>query len=381
MEIIHIFCELTTLKLSAVLLGRCNQLTRMNYLLKRSFVLFLFFVLACSEQKIEEEEAVQNNQLAQNQYTQVKTSSATKGTFYYYVSANGKFEAPRDQEILAEAGGRIAKLYIQEGMRVKSGQLLMQLDDREAQLKVRKAEIALESAKLNFENEMLGSPGLSERVDENAAAIKARIMVSGGVSAAEVDLESARLELERHRLNAAYDGVITDLKVSEKEYINAGKEICSIYENGFMYLKAKVLENDIGMIEVSMPVKVKAAALDYELEGTVESINRRVDENGMCAVNIRVDSKAIIPGMSAVAEVKIPKQSRLMVPKDAVVIRSGRPVVFTVENNIARWNYVKTGLDNGREVEILEGIEEGAIVITTNNLQLAHDAPVAIERE
>jgi multidrug efflux pump subunit AcrA (membrane-fusion protein) len=54
-------------------------------------------------------------------------------------------------------------------------------------------------------------------------------------------------------------------------------------------------------------------------------------------------------------------------------------VVFSVENDLAKWNYVEFGFDNGKMVEITDGLEAGMVVITNNNLQLAHDAPISIQ--
>ena len=85
--------------------------------------------------------------------------------------------------------------------------------------------------------------------------------------------------------------------------------------------------------------------------------------------------------MNARAIIRAPQSNSLVVPKDAVVYRSGRAVVFTIENNESKWNYVEVGKDNGQEIEILDGIKPGSTVITTNNLQLAHQAPVQILSE
>jgi len=68
--------------------------------------------------------------------------------------------------------------------------------------------------------------------------------------------------------------------------------------------------------------------------------------------------------------------AQLVVPKEAVVIRQGKQVVFTYEDGHAKWHYVKTGYENSREYTIEEGLEEGAQVIITNNLNLGHDAEV-----
>ena len=70
----------------------------------------------------------------------------------------------------------------------------------------------------------------------------------------------------------------------------------------------------------------------------------------------------------------------LVVPNSAVVLRSGRQVVFTVgdKKDKAMWNYVHTGLENMGEYTIVDGLEEGMEVIVSGNVNLAHEAPVKI---
>jgi membrane fusion protein (multidrug efflux system) len=84
----------------------------------------------------------------------------------------------------------------------------------------------------------------------------------------------------------------------------------------------------------------------------------------------------IYPGMHGSAIIKVPSKKTLLVPKEAVVIRGNRSVVFTYENGLAKWNYVTVGRNNGVEIEIMEGLEKNVKVITSNNLQLAHEAVV-----
>ena len=69
---------------------------------------------------------------------------------------------------------------------------------------------------------------------------------------------------------------------------------------------------------------------------------------------------------------------KLIVPKSAVVLRSGRQVVFTLEKGKALWNYVQTGLENMELYTIEDGLKEGDTVITTGNLNLAHETPVNV---
>ena len=81
--------------------------------------------------------------------------------------------------------------------------------------------------------------------------------------------------------------------------------------------------------------------------------------------------------MHVQAIMSLPYDQHIVIPKEALVVRSGKFVVFTAKNKLAKWNYVTIGRENGKEIEILEGLQQGDSVIITNNLQLAHDATVS----
>ncbi|WP_304518229.1 efflux RND transporter periplasmic adaptor subunit, partial [Cecembia rubra] len=188
---------------------------------------------------------------------------------------------------------------------------------------------------------------------------------------------------EKSTIKAPISGRIADLKVRTGSLINAGDELFEIINTGQLELKVKVLESDINLISLGQKAEIYPVGGSFpDLTGTVRSINPKVDENGLVQVSILVSAaKGLLPGMNARAIIRAPQNNSLVVPKEALVYRSNRPVVFTIENNESKWNYVEVGKDNGREVEILSGIEAGMTVITSNNLQLAHQAPVQIVKE
>jgi len=165
--------------------------------------------------------------------------------------------------------------------------------------------------------------------------------------------------------------------------VGASQELCEILGAGQLTLKVKVLESDISLISSNQKAEVYAVSDSQNaIEGRVVGMNPKVDENGLVQVSIAINSsRNLLPGMNARAIIRAPQNNSLVVPKDALVYRSGRAVVFSIENNESKWNYVEVGKDNGEEVEILEGVEAGSTVITSNNLQLAHQAPVQIVKE
>jgi multidrug efflux pump subunit AcrA (membrane-fusion protein) len=88
------------------------------------------------------------------------------------------------------------------------------------------------------------------------------------------------------------------------------------------------------------------------------------------------------------AEVEIESEiykDKLIVPQEAILVRSGRKLVFVVENGLAKWRYVQIGLENENYAEILpganpgEGLNEREMVITEGHFTLAHDARVTIK--
>lgn len=82
--------------------------------------------------------------------------------------------------------------------------------------------------------------------------------------------------------------------------------------------------------------------------------------------------------MNVRVSVKRSVGEQLVIPKTAVVLRSGKQVVFTLKEGKAMWNYVHTGLENMEEYTVTDGLEEGMEVITTGNVNLAHEAPVRV---
>ena len=77
--------------------------------------------------------------------------------------------------------------------------------------------------------------------------------------------------------------------------------------------------------------------------------------------------------MNVRVSVKRSVEGQLVIPKTAVVLRSGRQVVFTFNGEKAMWNYVQTGLENMTNLLRFQGdgMEEGAEVIVTGNVDLA----------
>ena len=346
------------------------------------FLALAFFSCEKEEEKVEEAptESFRNEVAA----TEVHVAKAEVKSFDYLINATGKLEAANQVTAVIEQAGFMTELNVHEGQTVQKGEVIARLDPTEAQLQLEKAEISLRNAQADYESMKMGYETIFASDDEERkSAIDDQLKAKSGVFLAEVSLKEAKLIRDRCELKAPISGKIADLKFKEGSLVGASQELCEILGTSQLILKVKVLESDISLISTNQRAEVYAVSDSQNaIDGKVIGINPIVDDNGLVQVSISINSrKNLLPGMNARAIIRAPQSNSLVVPKDALVYRSGRAVVFSIENNESKWNYVEVGKDNGEEVEILEGVEEGSTVITSNNLQLAHQAPVQIITE
>nr|MBI1232272.1 efflux RND transporter periplasmic adaptor subunit [Cytophagales bacterium] len=320
------------------------------------------------------------------QPTTVMVSKSALKSFDFLINATGKIEASEQVMVIVQRQGYLQQLLISEGQYVTAGETIAQLDVTDSQFELEKAEIELRSRLADYENQKLGYPSFytTENIDSTRLSeLDERLKASSGALSAEIGLREAQLNLEKSTIKAPISGTVADLKIKKGSLVNSGDEICELVSAAQLEMKVNVLESDINYIKKNQKAEIYPVSAGSEgLMGTVSSINPKVDENGLVQVTIKLDKQGnLLPGMNARAVIRAPQNNSLVVPKQAVVYRSGRPVVFTVENNQAIWNYVEVGKDNGKEMEVLEGITADLEVIISNNVQLAHQAPIQVQNE
>ncbi len=210
-----------------------------------------------------------------------------------------------------------------------------------------------------------------------------------GLTAAELALQRAELNLSYTEIRAPFSGVVADLQVETGQQISSGQECFKLVDLSQMEVAVQVLESEIGLVEQGRKAEVTFPAYPGEtFHGRVTSINPVVDRESKTvkvAVRLTNPSRRILPGMFAYAKLEAQIfKDRLLVPKEAVLTRDQRKLVFIVRDGLAKWCYVETGLENDEFAEILNSsfdLKPGEMVITSGHYTLVHDARVRIQRE
>jgi membrane fusion protein, multidrug efflux system len=317
--------------------------------------------------------------------TTVSTAVVEKKSFEYIIHTNGKIRSAKEQVILAENGGRLRIFNVSAGKKFIQGELMAQLDITSIEYQLERAQQARFNTEKEYESQLLGYEQLLQgKTTGQGDTIRRKLKISTGLSAAEQDIREANYAMDRAVFTAPFAGVIADIKVQQGDQLKPGQELFRLYDPYQLLMETKVLEADISLISIGTKAEVVPVSNPQrKYTASVSEINPYVDENGLVLVKLKVNSpgtingsSALFPGMNCMATIILPFANTLIVPKEAIVMRNGKAVVFTLDNGKAKWHYVSTGRDNGSAVEILEGLETGQKVITSNNLQLMHDAPV-----
>jgi len=355
--------------------------------------------------------------------TSVKACAAFSGDLVKPVIAEGTIRARHSAEMRAEISGKITRVYAEEGETLRRGQIIAKIDDREYQVAVEEARatylqtlslLAIEEDDLTAQSisqevrdefadlerqertgEITPQERLAREIELDVQSLKGgkfRVEIAAarsGVSQARAALERARLNLERTEIRAPFNGVITGLLVSPGELVTANEAICSIVDNINIEAVVGVLEADLGNVTRGKPVLLAVPALGETLQVQVDVVSPQFDrESRTCQVLIRLedDSGRLRPGMFVRALIAGQTfMDRLLVPREAILTRDDRPLLFKVDDNRAKWIYVQLGESNDDLVEItkvLQGgqLAPGDIVIVSDHLTLTHEAKVKVKK-
>lgn len=319
-----------------------------------------------------------------------------RDTFVLWVTASGHAASLRQAPLHAEVEGPVTAVPVQEGGQVRVGQMLARIDPALYELRVQGAEAGVKRAQAEYDDRVLFDDQLPDSV-RMARAEQARIRV--GLDEQEATLSERRYELAKTRIVAPFSGFVANLAVSQGSRVRAGDSIATIVDLSEIDIDAEVLHSELPLVEVGRQATATFPALPGEVfQGRVVSVNPLIDPETLTArVTVRLSNPEarIVPGMPGNVRIAGRQlEDRTFVPKEAVVERSRRQVVFVFEPGTpgsetgrAQWEYVTLGLENDTQVEIIPNPDGddtfvpagGEVVLVDGHATLTHDAQVRIE--
>lgn len=310
----------------------------------------------------------------------VETSAAASGPLRSKVSYSGAIVADQEATLSPKITGRIEALYVREGDRVARGKVVAVLERGELQSKARTLEQRVNTARLNLEHwdsELTAYEALHQQgtiSNQQYQQIKFNRDTAESTLGEMWSLRSeALVNLAYATITSPIDGVVQSVMAQDGDLAMPGKPIIKVANPTVLKAQFKIIENDLARIKPGTKVLL---ALPGEVSGPVEATVSKIfpalDPVARSAtVDVPIplsdgDRLNLMPGMSANASFILEeRENTLFIPKKAVVEDKGRFFAFVARDNKAVKTAVKKGIEDDSQVEILEGLVEGDLVITT----------------
>ena len=315
----------------------------------------------------------------------VDTMTLRKALFSREIVSNGVLEGSRRAELAFAAGGIVAKVHVRNGSRVQKGSPIAELDTEALELALENARQSLERSRLDYLDRLV-SYGYGSDTTQIPADLREAARIRSGYAAAALSVRTAEMNLRGAVLRAPFAGVVANLKL--KPWEQASGTVCVIIDDSSFDVRFPLLESELPAIAPGRSVAVVPfVSPEAVYEGRIREINPLVDAKGQVAVVASVGStKGLVEGMNVKLFIRSEGTPQLVVPKSAVVMRDGYDVIFTLDTSSmkAQWLYVDIVESNSTHHAITgcarkrTQVPEGAIVITSGNLNLADGSSVEI---
>lgn len=341
------------------------------------------FLSSCSNSSKQETENGSIAKIATDSVTdkiaEVTVMELQPSGFNHEIVSNGRLSARDKVDVNFQTSGLISDIYVRNGQHVAKGQKIASLDAYKLRNQLEKDRNAVASAQLEMKDVIIGQGYDPEQLSSVPEEVLKLARLRGGLEQAELALAATQREIEEATLVAPISGTVANLSAKPNNMSSTSAPLCRIINEGSMDVEFSVLESELAMVKPGDKVSVTPFSGGDSRQGRITEINPMVDENSMVRVWASVDGgNGLIDGMNVRVSVKRAVAESLVVPKSAVVLRSGRQVVFTLDGDKAMWNYVTTGLENLGEYTVTDGLTPGVKVITSGNVNLAHESPVKV---
>ncbi|CAH2604407.1 Efflux RND transporter periplasmic adaptor subunit [Rhodovastum atsumiense] len=298
----------------------------------------------------------------------VEVIHPTRGPALEAVYATGVVEAIDTARVGTMVAGRILSLGAEEGDRVRGGQVLARLDDRQPRQRVEDARARLVVA----EQELVRTRDLIDRGVRSAAQLERAVQER---DQAVAGLQLMARQLEEYSITAPLDALVMKRPVEPGETVAANATLFEIASTARLRVAADVDERDIPQVRMGAKVAIRADAFpDEAFPAQVTNIRRRGEtatRTFRVEANLPADTKLMIGMTVDVNVVVAERRDALLVPATAVHHdpplggRPGRAWVFRVVDGQARRTEVQTGAAGAEAVEIRQGLASSDVIVAT----------------
>jgi membrane fusion protein, multidrug efflux system len=298
------------------------------------------------------------------------------------LSLVGSVAANEMVEIKSEIEGAVQEINFKEGERVEKGRLLVKLDDSKLQAAVSEAEASFKLAKSNLDRN-------KQLFDRTLISPQEFDQVASQFQLHQATLELKKSLLKDTRIVAPFAGVVGTRAISAGQVISKDTSIAWLVDLDPVKVEINVPERFLSQLKIGQTIEVIVSAFqNRKFKGEVFFIAPQVDpatRTAMVKARIPNPDLELKPGMFANLDLTLKvRDNSVVIPESALnqLQEGGRASVFVVaQDQTAQMRQVKLGMRLPGQVEVLEGIKAGEMVIVEGLQKIGPGAPVRVAQE
>jgi len=310
-----------------------------------------------------------------NAAVMVRTAKADYKEVNSQYIANGTFIPKQEVMLSAETAGRVTRVLVKEGDFVRAGQTLAIIDGDKQNVGVSNAQAVYNNAKAEvarFESAYATGGVTKQQLDQ----------VKLQLENAKNNLRNAQLTASDVNITASFAGIVNKKNIEPGSYVSPGQQLFEIVNVSTLKLKVNVDEKNVGSLKIGQSIKVESPVISgKEFIGKISFIAPKADGslNFPVELEIQNSSNDIKAGMYGNAYFGNSQLANvLVVPRNAFVGSVSSNQVYVYKDGKAVLTKVTAGRTFGDEIEILSGLEKGAQVIISGQINLADGTAVEI---
>jgi membrane fusion protein, multidrug efflux system len=321
----------------------------------------------------------------------VEVAKVARGNISAHLSVVGNLIGEATVDVAPKTGGRLTTMSVKLGDRVRRGQVIGKIEDREiveqvrqaeashqvaeATIRQRKADLNLALTNVERSRNLFGRQLLPRQTLDDAEARYTSAVAQVDLSEAQLAESGARLQelkinLANTNVVSPVDGFVAKRNVDPGAWVSQQAPLVSVVDISSLRLVANVVEKDLRMVDVGDTALVDVDAFPGEkFKGRIARVSPIIDPATRTApmeVEIPNPNFRLKPGMYARVDLEIDgRQNVLLVPKIALVDSEGRRGVYQPsEDNRATFKPVQVGIEDAERAEVLDGLHEGETVVS-----------------
>ncbi len=299
----------------------------------------------------------------------VTTITPKKENFKHFIELQGVVKADKNIEIRPELGGTITNIYVKEGQRVKSGQVLMQLDDSSIQDNIAKINTQLNLAKTTFERQ---KRLWAQKIGSEMQFLQAKTQYES----LEKNKSALLTQAGKMKIKAPFSGIIDDIFPKKGELASPQLPVARLVNLDQVYVEADVTETYLPFIKTGNEVIVKFSSINKEVKSKISQVGNVINPNNRSfKTKIQVNNKDRLIKPNLLADIQIVdfQKEGIIIPSNLIQKdKEGNSFVFVVKNedgvNKAHKNIIKIANEYNHQSLIAEGLNKDDLLINKGSL-------------